>query len=136
MDPRVIDILMEATDSQKTYVEARLIHDNMSRAAKAMGIHPSTPAKWRNLAELEEAVSLLRMDRLEATRMALESELLAAVKALSRGVRGKGAVSIAAARAILDRAGFAPQNRLDVTSKGQSLTPISFVEIVTPLDDS
>jgi len=136
VDPRVIAVFKNATETQQRYIQARLVTDSIPDACKEAHIHRSTPYKWPNLDELEEAVTLLRLDKLEATRMALENELLEAVKALRRALKGKGTAAVSAARAILDRAGFPAQSAVDVTTKGQSLTPISFVEIVTPEDDS
>ena len=127
MDPRVIEILSKASATQKSYVETRLLQDNPSKAAQAMGIHRSTPHKWDNFDELEEAVDLLRMDRLEATRMALESELLAAVEALSYEIRKHGTGAVAAARAILDRAGFPAQSAVDVTSGGEPIKATIYI---------
>ena len=58
------------------------MHSDSAKAARALGIHRSTPRKWDNLDELEEAVDLLYADVIEATKMTLEDLGLDAARAL------------------------------------------------------
>ena len=127
MDQQIIDILSNASDVQQQYVKARLTHDSVAKAALSLNLHRSTPHKWDNLDDLERAVALLQLDLMEATRIALENELLEAVAALARGIRGKGATSVAAAKAILDRAGFPAQTAVDVTSGGEPIRATIYI---------
>lgn len=123
----MIEIFRNATDIQQAYVQARLLYDNNAQAAASLGIHRSTPTKWANIVELEEAITLLRLDKLSATQMALEELLLEAVAALRRAVKGKGAASVAAARAVLDRAGFPAMSAVDVTSGGEQVKATIYI---------
>jgi len=134
MNERVQEILKNATDVQRRFVVQRLAPGciDAAKAARALKLNVSTPHKWPNLEELEEAVTLLQLEKVEAAAMVMQELALDAVDALKRALRGKSSVS--AAKAILDRAGLPAQTNVDVTSKGQSLTPIAFVEIVTPDD--
>ena len=134
MHSRAEEILNRATDIQYQYVIKRLTHPNMARAARALGLSRSTPTKWDNLDELEEAVILLRPDVIEAAKMALVELALEAVGALGDALEDK-AHRVRAAQTILDRAGLPAQSNVDVTSGGERLQPISFVEIVPPDDD-
>lgn len=134
MDPRVQEILESATDIQQDYIRARLIHPNMARAAKSLGLNRSTPIKWDNLDEIEEAVAILRRDAVEAARLALQDLALEAVQTLKAVLQGKGGAAVRAADSILDRVGIPKQSAVDVTSKGQSVQPITFVEIAPPSD--
>jgi antitoxin component of RelBE/YafQ-DinJ toxin-antitoxin module len=117
-------------------VITRLTEKNPSAAAKALGIHRATPHHWDNLDELEDAVQILLTDVIESGRLALENLALDAIATLGGALHGKSAVSIAAANSILDRMGLPKQSAVDVTSGGERLTPISFVEIVPPDDGS
>ena len=122
---------MDATESQRSYVYARLIHSSLPKAARAIGLTRTTPHHWDNLPELEEAVSLLRADMIEATKLALTNISLDAAKAIAdilRDGRGDSAV-VAAARAVWDRIGLPAMSNMDLTTKGQSLNPINYVEI-------
>ena len=132
MHPRVEEILARANDIQRKYVQARFLHPNTAAAARAIGIHRSTPSKWDNLEELEEAVTLADISTIAAAKERLEEMIPAALDALERAAKSKGGTSVAAARAILDRAGLPAQSSVDVTSGGERLQPISFVEIVPP----
>ena len=109
----------------------------MSQAAHAMGLSRSTPSKWDNLAELEEAVEILKLDMIEATKLALEGLSLKAVKSIMRVLENRDDNSaVAAAKAVWDRIGLPGLSSVDVTSGGERLTPISFVEIAPPEDDT
>ena len=134
MDPRAKEILDRASDTQYKYVIARLTHPTRSAAARSIGMNRSSPSNWDNLAELEEAVFLLRPDVIEAAKLALVELALDAVGALGDAL-GDKAHRVRAAQAILDRVGLPAASSVDVTSKGQSLTPIAFVEVVPPDDD-
>jgi hypothetical protein len=127
VDPRVAEIFKDANEIQQRYIHARLIHETNLLACRSLGIHRSTPFKWSNQDELEEAITLLRLDKLEATRMALENELLEAVAALHRAIRDNGTHSVQAARAILDRAGFPAQSSVDVTSGGEPIRATIYI---------
>jgi len=48
MDPRVQEILADATDIQRRYVTQRLTSRDPAKAARALGISRSTPHKWSN----------------------------------------------------------------------------------------
>ena len=131
MDPRVEEILDRATDVQQDYVIARLVAPNQTRAARAIGIHRTTPAHWDNLDELEEAVHILRKEKVEAARVLMMDATLDAVIALKEGLKERGSVAVNAAKAILDRAGLPVQSQVDVTSKGESIKAYpAFGEIV------
>ena len=135
MDSKVIDILARATTKQRDYVRERLICPTQAKAAKAIGIHRTTPYNWPNLAELEEAVDLLKLDMVDATKQALEGPSLDAVEAIRKVLRsGSDSAVVAAAKAVWDRIGLPGMSSMDVTSKGQSIQPISIVEIVSPDD--
>ena len=134
MDSRVQEILADATDIQRRYVTQRLISRDPAKAARALGISRSTPHKWPNFQELEEAVGLLLLDAVEAARLALKDLALDAVQALGQALKDGGGPSVAAARAVFDRIGLPAMSQVDLTTKGQSLQPISFVEVVSPDD--
>jgi len=119
MDSRVQDILDRATETQQRYIKARLVHPSPAQAAKALGLHRTTPHKWDNLDELEEAVALMLADTLEAAKAKLESLVPVALDALERAAKGRGQTSVTAARAILDRAGLPAQSQVDVTTGGE-----------------
>jgi hypothetical protein len=128
VDPRVIEIFKNANDIQQSYVHARLLYDNNAQAAASLGIHRSTPTKWANIVELEEAISLLKLDKVNATQMAIQDSLLSAVWALRRAIEGKGSTaSVAAARAILDRGGFPAMSAVDVTSGGEQVKATIYI---------
>lgn len=129
MDPKVVDILAEASESQRAYVYARLIHNSVPSAARAAGIHRTTPHKWDNLPELEEAVTILKADMIEATKAALTGISLDAVKAVADILRrghGESAV-VAAARAVWDRIGLPAMSAVDVTSGGEPLRATVYI---------
>lgn len=121
MDPRVEKILAEATDIQRRYVHARLAYDNPAAAARFLGLHRTTPHKWENLPDLEEAVSILLLDAIEAARLGLQELAIEATRTLARALKGSGAPSVAAARAVFDRIGLPAQSQVDVTSGGEPL---------------
>ena len=134
MDPRAKEILDRATDIQYQYVIARMTHPDAAKAARAIGLASRSPFNWANLDELEEAVKLLRPDVIEVAKLALVELTLDAVGALGDAL-GDRAHRVKAAQAILDRVGLPAASSVDVTSKGESLAPIAFVEIVPPGDD-
>ena len=134
MDPRAKEILDRATDIQYQYVIKRMTEPTPAHAARALGMHRTSPHNWDNLPELEEAVKLLRPDVIEVARSAIVNWALDAVEALGDALNDKSH-RVRAAQAILDRAGLPAMSQVDVTSKGQSLTPIAFVEVVAPDDD-
>lgn len=127
MDPRVAEILETATDIQRRYVKARLVHPDVAKAARSLGIARSTPHKWPNLVELEEAVTLLYNDVIEAAKMALEDLALEAVRALKTALGDGGTASVQAARAILDRIGLPAQSNVDVTSGGETIRAVVYI---------
>ena len=137
MDPRAKEILDRATDIQYQYVIKRLSHPTRSSAARALGLNRSSPSHWDNLDELEEAVFLLRPDVIEAAKLALLDMVLSDTLTAILDViqHGNDASRVTAIKAIWDRVGLPAQSNVDVTSKGQGLTPISFVEIVPPDTD-
>ena len=135
MNPRVEEILARASDTQRRYVRARMAHPNPAAAARALGWNRTTPHKWSNFEELEEAVKLMDIDDIARARQRLVDLIPVALDALERAAKGRGATSVTAARAILDRTGLPAQTAVDVTSGGERLTPISFVEIVPPEED-
>jgi len=125
--PRVEEILARANDIQRKYVQARFLHPNTAAAARAIGIHRSTPSKWDNLEELEEAVTLADISTIAAAKERLEEMIPAALDALERAARSKGGTSVAAARAILDRAGLPAQSNVDVTSGGEPIRATIYI---------
>ena len=127
MHPRVEEILARANDIQRKYVQARFLHPNTAAAARAIGIHRSTPSKWDNLEELEEAVVLADISTIAAAKERLEEMIPAALDALERAARSKGGTSVAAARAILDRAGLPAQSNVDVTSGGEPIRATIYI---------
>ena len=127
MNPRVEEILARATDVQRKYVQARFLHPNSAAAARAIGLHRSTPSKWDNLAELEEAVTLADISTIAAAKERLEEMIPAALDALERAAKGRGGTSVAAARAILDRAGLPAMSQVDVTSGGESIQATIYI---------
>ena len=127
MNPRVEEILARATDVQRKYVQARFLHSNPADAARAIGLHRTTPHKWDNLAELEEAVTLADISTIAAAKERLEEMIPAALDALERAAKGRGGTSVAAARAILDRAGLPAQSNVDVTSGGEPIRAVVYI---------
>ena len=127
MHPRVEEILARANDIQRKYVQARFLHPNTAAAARAIGIHRSTPSKWDNLEELEEAVTLADISTIAAAKERLEEMIPAALDALERAAKSKGGTSVAAARAILDRAGLPAQSNVDVTSGGEPIRATIYI---------
>jgi len=125
--PRVEEILARANDIQRKYVQARFLHPNTAAAARAIGIHRSTPSKWPNLEELEEAVVLADISTIAAAKERLEEMIPAALDALERAAKSKGGTSVAAARAILDRAGLPAQSNVDVTSGGEPIRATIYI---------
>jgi len=103
VNAQVQEILDNATDIQRRYVRARLLHSDTAKAARSLGLHKSTPHKWANLDELEEAAALMLSDTIEAAKEKLESLVPVALEALERAAKGKGAQSVAAAKEILAR---------------------------------
>lgn len=127
MNPRAQEILESANDIQRRYVIKRLTSASCAHAARALGIHRSTPHHWHNYAELEECVSLLLLDAVQAAKLALEGMALDAAKALERAAKGKGGTSVRAATAILDRIGLPAMSQVDVTSKGESIKATVYI---------
>jgi hypothetical protein len=127
VDPRVEEILERATDIQRRYVRARFLHSSVAEAARAIGIHRSTPGKWANLDELEEAIKLIDIGVIAAAKEKLEGMIPAALDALERAAKGKGGTSVAAARAILDRAGLPAASSVDVTSGGEAIKATIYI---------
>ncbi len=114
MDPRVQEILDNATDIQQDYVIARLTCPDSAKACRKIGIHKSTPYHWDNLEELEEAASILRRDAVEAARLALKDLAVEAVQTLARAMGGKGSAAVNAANSILDRVGLPKQSTVEL----------------------
>jgi len=128
LDPRVIDILAAASDSQRRYVQARLIYSDVAKAARAIGLNRTTPHKWDNLPELEEAVVLLYNDVIEATKMALESLSFKAVASIAKVLENRDDnAAVAAARAVWDRIGLPGLSAMDVTSGGEPLKAVVYI---------
>lgn len=127
MDARVQEILKSATDIQRRYVVQRLAPDciDAAKAARALKLNVSTPHKWPNLEELEEAVTLLQLEKVEAAAMVMQELALDAVEALKKALKGKSAVS--AAKAILDRIGLPAQSAVDVTSGGEPIKAVVYI---------
>jgi hypothetical protein len=122
-------ILEAATDIQRRYVMARVLGARgIADAARQLHIHRSTPHQWDNLEDLERVVISVQIDQVDGARWALTNLSVEAVQALQKGL-GERSNRIPAANSILDRVGIPKQSAVDVTSKGQSLTPIQFVEI-------
>ena len=128
MNQRVQEILASATDVQREYVQKRLLGcRDPAAAARKLGLSRSTPHKWSNFEELEEAIGLLYADVIEATKLGLESLALDAVQALGRALKDGGAPSVAAARAIFDRIGLPAMSQVDVTSGGESIKAVVYI---------
>lgn len=127
MDQRVEEILAGATDSQRRYVRARLMHATIPKAARAIGLTRTAPHQWSNLDELEEAVALLYNDVIAAARVALEDLALDAAQALGKALHDGGGASVAAAKAILDRIGLPAMSQVDVTSGGESIKAVVYI---------
>ena len=126
MDPRAQEILDRASDIQYQYVIKRLTEPTLAHAARAIGLHRTTPTKWDNINELEEAVKLLRPDVLESAKQALEDLTLEAVKALGEAL-GDKSHRVRAAQAILDRVGLPAQSAVDVTSGGEPIKATIYI---------
>jgi len=127
VDPRVTEILGKVSSTQRMYVFKRLIYPDVAKAARAMGLHRSTPHNWPNLAELEEAVTLLSLEMVPAARNALESLALEAVQTLARGLVRSDAASIRAAEAVFNRIGLPAMSNVDVTSQGEQLKAVVYI---------
>lgn len=127
MNQRVQEILSQATDAQRRYVRARLVHPDPAKAARSLGWHRTTPHKWANFDELEEAVTLMDAEIIDAAKEKLASLIPVALDALERAARGKGPQSVTAARAILNRAGLPAQSNLDVTSGGEPIKAVIYI---------
>jgi len=127
MNERVQEILKNATDIQRRFVVQRLAPDciDAAKAARALKLNVSTPHKWDNLDDLEEAVTLLQLEKVEAAAMVMQELALDAVDALKRALRGKSAVS--AAKAILDRIGLPAQSAVDITSGGEPIKATIYI---------
>ena len=127
MNERVQEILKNATDVQRRFVVQRLAPGciDAAKAARALKLNVSTPHKWPNLEELEEAVTLLQLEKVEAAAMVMQELALDAVDALKRALRGKSSVS--AAKAILDRIGLPAQSAVDITSGGQPIQATIYI---------
>ena len=127
MNERVQEILKNATDVQRRFVAQRLAPGciDAAKAARALKLNVSTPHKWPNLEELEEAVTLLQLEKVEAAAMVMQELALDAVDALRRALRGKSSVS--AAKAILDRIGLPAQSAVDITSGGQPIQATIYI---------
>ena len=127
MNERVQEILKSATDIQRRFVVQRLAPDciDAAKAARALKLNVSTPHKWDNLEELEEAVTLLQLEKVEAAAMVMQGLALDAVDALRRALKGKSAVS--AAKAILDRIGLPAQSAVDITSGGEPIKATIYI---------
>lgn len=134
MNSRAKGILDQATTVQRRYVLELLLEGSPSAACKKIGIHRTTPYKWDNLPELDEAVDLILMDNIEAAQMALEGLIMEAIRALRGGLRHRS-TAIGAANSILDRAGVVRQSAVDVTSGGESLPSPAITEIVVKLPE-
>jgi len=127
MNERVQEILKSATDIQRRFVVQRLAPDciDAAKAARALKLNVSTPHKWDNLDDLEEAVTLLQLEKVEAAAMVMQELALDAVDALRRALKGKSAVS--AAKAILDRIGLPAQSAVDITSGGEPIKATIYI---------
>ena len=127
MNERVQEILKNATDIQRRFVVQRLAPDciDAAKAARALKLNVSTPHKWDNLDDLEEAVTLLQLEKVEAAAMVMQELALDAVDALRRALKGKSAVS--AAKAILDRIGLPAQSAVDITSGGEPIKATIYI---------
>jgi hypothetical protein len=112
MDARVQEILDNAADIQQDYVIARLTYPDSAKAARSIGLHKTTVRKWANLHELEEAVTILRRDAVEAARLALQGLAVEAVQTLGRALDGKTTAAVNAANSILDRVGLPKQTEV------------------------
>ena len=128
MDPRVQEILDQATDLQRRYVKTRLLEPSPAAAARKLKIHRSTPHHWDNFDDLELAVELMYADVIETTKTALEDLSLKAVKALG-GVldHGNDAAMVSAAKAIWDRIGLPAMSAVDVTSGGEPVKAVVYI---------
>jgi hypothetical protein len=111
--------LENASPEQVRYVMARMHHSTDKAAAKEVGIHPNTVARWPNKAELDELVTMLLIDPLLAAVETLRLAAPDAARVLVRELRGKQKRQ--AANDILDRSGVARSSNLDVQSGGKPL---------------
>jgi len=128
VNPRVVDILARANSVQRDYVRARLIYDSLPKAAKAIHIHRTTPHKWDNLGDLEEAIEFLKDDMIEATKLALEGLSLEAVASVARVLKNRDdSAAVAAARAVWDRIGLPGLSTIDVTSGGEMIRAVVYI---------
>lgn len=127
MNERVQEILSQATDSQRRYVRARLTYPDPAKAARSLGWNRTTPHKWKNFEDLEEAVTLMDAEIIDAAKERLARLIPVALDALERAAKGKGAPSVTAAKAILDRTGLPAQSNLDVTSGGEAIKALVYI---------
>jgi hypothetical protein len=115
MTERALDeVLAELNQLQLRYVVARVTARFDKDAAKQVGVHPSSVAKWKmDGVPVDEAVRLLSVSALLSAKTTLEAHAQFAAEALVNEVVERGDERIRAALAILDRVGLPASSRIE-----------------------
>ena len=116
MQANANEILDDATTVQVQWVMRRLTASTDKEASKAVGLHPTTPSRWENKADLDQAVALLLREPINA---AVEMLRGAAVKAAQVIIDTMNTddekLRLAAANDVLDRLGMGqPETEINI----------------------
>jgi len=115
------EILASATPLQVRWVMARLVSKTDQKAARAVGIHPTTVSRWSNKVELEKAINILLREPVEAALTVLQKAAIDAASVLVSELERKD--KLRAADSILDRVGLRGSQKHEIAGKdGSQLT--------------
>ena len=115
---RLQEILEGLTTEQVRYVTKRPFVRYDYEAAKAVGVAPETVSRWKNKADIDEAVRLMCFDGVIAAGVLLHRFLPEAAQELVAELAHKRAdIRQRAAKEILDRGGLPATSKTEVTGK-------------------
>jgi hypothetical protein len=116
MTRNVNEILDDATLDQVKWVMRRLTSSTDKEAAEAIGLSPSTVSRWDNKAELNNAVSLLLREPINAAVEMLRGAAVKAAQAIIDTMDTEDEkLKLTAANDLLDRIGMGqPETEINI----------------------
>ncbi len=101
---------------QRRWVLARLVASSDAAAARAAGVHPVTVCRWPNKAQLDGIIADLLSDPMKEATALLTQGIPEAARVMLDALKSRNEqVRLRAAAELLDRVGFAPLQRHELT---------------------
>jgi hypothetical protein len=115
----VNELLAQCTPEQRKWIAERLLSKSDSAAAKAIGIHPGSVARWKRSVDLDAIVGALLADPIAQALEIISSAVPDAAKVKIDGLKSrKDNIKQAAATEILSRAIGTPTQRVEHLGEG------------------